>query len=117
LKNIFHLDRKYRQISCDRWMTHKFIKIYIEVVYIYNFKKMLASVIAVGTMATSIASLPAEAGSLSARPDSAFTYDLAVEGTTDGQIKVTFYTTYNPGVSVLGVALKYDTDKLNFAKE
>lgn len=82
----------------------------------YNFKKMLASVIAVGTMATSIASLPAEAGSLSARPDSALTYDLAVEGTTDGQIKVTFYTTYNPGVSILGVALKYDSDRLSFSK-
>lgn len=68
-------------------------------------------------MATSIASLPVEAGSLIARPDSAFTYDLAVEGATDGQIKVTFYTTYNPGVSQLSVALKYDPDKLNFVKE
>lgn len=58
--------------------------------------------IAVGTMTTIMVSLPAEAE--------------AVEGTTDGQIKVTFYTTYNSGVSVLGVALKYDTDKLNFAK-
>lgn len=82
----------------------------------YSFKKMIASVIAVGTMATSIASLPAEAGSLITRPDSAFTYDLAVEGTTDGQIKVTFYTTYNPGVSTLGIALKYDSDKLSFSK-
>ncbi|MDO4156517.1 MAG: hypothetical protein Q4D37_07040, partial [Oscillospiraceae bacterium] len=61
-------------------------------------------------------SLPAEAGSLSARPDSAFTYDLAVEGTTNGQIKVTFYTTYNPGVSILGVALKYDSNRLSFSK-
>ena len=67
-------------------------------------------------MATSIASLPAEAGSLIGAPDSAFTYDLAVEGTTDGQIKVTFYTTYNPGVSILGVALKYDSDRLSFSK-
>lgn len=82
----------------------------------YNFKKMLASVIAVGTMATSIASLPAEAGSISARPDSAFTYDLAVEGTTDGQIKVTFYTTYNPGVYNIGVAILYDNENLNFVK-
>lgn len=37
----------------------------------YNFKKMLASVIAVGTMATSIASLPAEAESLADIPNSA----------------------------------------------
>lgn len=82
----------------------------------YNFKKMLASVIAVGTMATSIVSLLAEAGSLSYRPDSAFAYDLAVEGTTDGLIKVTLYTTYNPGVYSIGVAILYDTENLNWIR-
>lgn len=82
----------------------------------YSFKKMIASVIAVGTMATSIASLPAEAGSLT-DANSAFAYDLAVEGTTNGQIKVTFYTTYNPGFCSIYMALKYDSDKLTLAKQ
>lgn len=83
----------------------------------YSFKKLIASVIAVGTMATSIASLPAEAGSIIGAPDSAFAYDLAVEGTTDGQIKVTFYTTYNPGFCSIYTAFKYDSDKLTFVKQ
>lgn len=81
----------------------------------YSFKKMIASVIAVGTMATSIASLPAEAGSLT-DVNSAFAYDLAVEGTTDGLIKVTFYTTNNPGVHEIGLALMYDKDNLEWIR-
>lgn len=81
----------------------------------YNFKKMLASVIAVGTMATSIASLPAEAGSL-IEQNSLFSYDLVVEGTADGLVKVTFYTTNNPGVHEIGLALMYDKDNLEWIK-
>lgn len=79
----------------------------------YNFKKMLASVLAVGTVATSIASLPAEAGSL-IEQNSLFSYDLAVEGTADGLVKVTFYTTNNPGVHEIGLALIYDKDNLEW---
>lgn len=82
----------------------------------YNFKKMLASVIAVGTMATSIVSLPAEAGSLTNVPNSAFSYDLAIESTVDGLIKVTFYTTNNPGVHEIGMAIMYDKDNLEWVK-
>ncbi len=77
-----------------------------------NFKKMMAAVMAVATLATSM--VPFSADALSFAENSKFAYDLAVEGTSDDMVKVTFYTTYNPGVSNLAIALKYDQTKLEF---
>ena len=79
-----------------------------------RFKKMTAAVMAVATLATSMVPLSADA--LYFAEDSKFTYDLTVQGTTDDMVKVTFYTTYNPGVSNLGVALQYDQDELQYVK-
>ena len=79
-----------------------------------RFHKMVAAVMAVATLATSMVPLSADA--LSFAENSKFTYDLAVEGTSDDMVKVTFYTTYNPGLVNLSVALKYDQSKLEFVK-
>lgn len=80
-----------------------------------SFKKMAAAIMAVATLATSMVPLSADALYFDA--NSKFAYDLAVEGTSDDMVKVTFYTTYNPGVSGLSIALKYDQDKLEFVKD
>ncbi len=77
-----------------------------------SLKKMAAAVMAVATLATSM--VPFSADALSFAENSKFAYDLAVEGTSDDMVKVTFYTTYNPGVSDLAIALKYDQTKLEF---
>lgn len=77
-----------------------------------HFKKMTAAVMAVATLATNIVPLSADA--LYFNENSKFAYDLAVESERDGTIKVTFYTTYNPGVDGFSMALKYDTDKLEY---
>lgn len=79
-----------------------------------RFKKMTAAVMAVATLATSM--VPFSADALYFAEDSKFTYDLTVQGTADDMVKVTFYTTYNPGVSNLGVALQYDQDELQYVK-
>lgn len=77
-----------------------------------NLKKMAAAVMAVATLATSMVPLSADA--LYFNANSKFAYDLAVEGTSDDMVKVTFYTTYNLGVADLSIALKYDQSKLEF---
>lgn len=77
-----------------------------------SFKKMAAAIMAVATLATSM--VPFSADALTFAENSKFAYDLAVEGTSDDMVKVTFYTTYNPGVSNLSIALKYDQSKLEF---
>ena len=79
-----------------------------------SLKKMAAAVMAVATLATSMVPLSADA--LTFAENSKFAYDLDVEGTSDDMVKVTFYTTYNPGVSGLSIALKYDQNKLEFVK-
>lgn len=79
-----------------------------------SLKKMTAAVMAVATLATSM--VPFSADALTFAENSKFAYDLAVEGTSDDMVKVTFYTTNNPGVSGLSIALKYDQDKLEFVK-
>lgn len=70
---------------------------------------------AVATLATSM--VPFSADAFSVDKNSKFTYDLKVEGTADNLIKVTFYTTCNPGVSGLSVAVRYDQDNLEFVKK
>jgi hypothetical protein len=81
-------------------------------------RKLLAFSAMLGIITSSVSSLSTEAvGTLSGDPSSEFAYDLAVEGTVDGQIKVTFYTTYNPGVNTLGIALRYDADNLKLVKK
>lgn len=79
-----------------------------------NLKKMAAAVMAVATLATSM--VPFSADALTFAENSKFAYDLDVEGTSDDMVKVTFYTTYNPGLVNLSVALKYDQSKLEFVK-
>lgn len=76
---------------------------------------MAAAVMAVATLATSM--VPFSADAFSVDKNSKFTYDLKVEGTADNLIKVTFYTTCNPGVSGLSVAVRYDQDNLEFVKK
>lgn len=76
---------------------------------------MAAAVMAVATLATSM--VPFSADAFSIDKNSKFTYDLKVEGTADNLIKVTFYTTCNPGVSGLSVAVRYDQDNLEFVKK
>lgn len=76
---------------------------------------MTAAVMAVATLATSM--VPFSADAFSVDKNSKFTYDLKVEGTADNLIKVTFYTTCNPGVSGLSVAVRYDQDNLEFVKK
>ena len=63
-----------------------------------RFHKMVAAVMAVATLATSMVPLSADA--LYFNENSKFTYDLAVESESDDMIKVTFYTTYNPGTAL-----------------
>ncbi len=79
-----------------------------------SLKKMAAAVMAVATLATSM--VPFSADALTFAENSKFAYDLDVEGTSDDMVKVTFYTTYNPGLVNLSVALKYDQSKLEFVK-
>lgn len=76
---------------------------------------MAAAVMAVATLATSM--VPFSADAFSVDKNSKFMYDLKVEGTADNLIKVTFYTTCNPGVSGLSVAVRYDQDNLEFVKK
>lgn len=51
-------------------------------------------------------------------PDSSssFEYELAVETVSKSTLKLTFYTTYNPGVSELTVAVLYDPNKYQSVK-
>lgn len=76
-----------------------------------SFKKMAAAIMAVATLATSM--VPFSADALYYNENSKFTYDLAVESESDDMIKVTFYTTYNPGTAAISMALKYDEKILN----
>ena len=79
-----------------------------------SFKKMTAVVMAVATLATSM--VPFSADALYYNENSKFTYDLAVESESDDMIKVTFYTTYNPGTAAISMALKYDEKNLECVK-
>ena len=79
-----------------------------------RFKKMTAAVMAVATLATSM--VPFSADALYYNENSKFTYDLAVESESDDMIKVTFYTTYNPGTAAISMALKYDEKNLECKK-
>ncbi len=45
-----------------------------------------------------------------------FEYELAVTKVEDGDLQLTFYTTYNPGVSKLGLAMVFDTDRFTGVK-
>ena len=78
-----------------------------------HFKKITAAVMAVATLAPGI--IPLSADALYYDENSKFTYDLKVESASDDMIKVTFYTTYNPGVSDFSLALTYDREKLEFS--
>lgn len=78
-----------------------------------RFHKMVAAVMAVATFATSMVPLSADA--LYFNEKTKFAYDLSVDDASwDDMVRVTFYTTYNPGVTSFSVALKYDTSKLEF---
>ena len=79
-----------------------------------SFKKMTAVVMAVATLATSM--VPFSVDALYYNENSKFTYDLAVESESDDMIKVTFYTTYNPGTAAISMALKYDEKNLECVK-
>ena len=80
-----------------------------------RFHKMVAAVMAVATLATSMVPLSADA--LYFNGQSKFAYDLSVDDTNwDDMVRVTFYTTYNPGVTSFSVALKYDTSKLEYVE-
>lgn len=74
-----------------------------------SFKKMAAAIMAVATLATSM--VPFSADALYYNENSKFTYNLAVESESDDMIKVTFYTTYNPGTAAISMALKYNDKK------
>lgn len=77
-----------------------------------SFKKMAAAVMAVATLATSM--VPFSADALYYNENSKFTYDLAVESESDDMIKVTFYTTYNPGTAAISMALKDNDKKITY---
>ena len=78
-----------------------------------RFHKVVAAVMAAATLATSI--VPFSADALYFNGKSKFAYDLSVDDANwDDMVRVTFYTTYNPGVTSFSVALKYDTSKLEF---
>ena len=80
-----------------------------------RFHKMVAAVMAVATLATSMVPLSADA--LYFNGQSKFAYDLSVDDANwDDMVRVTFYTTYNPGVTSFSVALKYDTSKLEYVE-
>ena len=60
-----------------------------------RFHKMVAAVMAVATLATSMVPLSADA--LYFNGQSKFAYDLSVDDANwDDMVRVTFYTTYNP---------------------
>jgi hypothetical protein len=78
-------------------------------------EKIIAGVLAVATIASSVPAMTTEAVTPPGI-NSKFDYELNVEPVSNSQLKLTFYTTYNPGVSELGFCILYDTNKYDFAK-
>lgn len=78
-------------------------------------EKIIAGVLAVATIASSVPAMTTEAVTPPGI-NSKFDYELNVEPVSNSQLKLTFYTTYNPGVSELSFCILYDTNKYNFVK-
>lgn len=76
-------------------------------------EKMIAGALAVATIAANVTAMPTEAVTPPGI-SSNFDYELDVEPVSKSQLKLTFYTTNNPGVSVLDFYIFYDPDKYHF---
>lgn len=72
--------------------------------------KIISSTLAAVLAVSSTVPLAVEATSI---PDvnSNFEYELAVEAVSKSRIKATFYTTFNPGVTEITLAVLYDSNK------
>ena len=82
----------------------------------YKLKRALAGVVAVCIVAATAVPLSAEAIELKNVPGSDFEYELKAELTENNQIEVTFYSTYNPGILDIPVAVQFDPEKCSFVK-
>lgn len=76
-------------------------------------EKIIAGVLAVTTIASSVPAMTTEAVTPPGI-NSKFDYELNVEPVSNSQLKLTFYTIYNPGVSELGFYIFYDPDKYHY---
>lgn len=76
-------------------------------------EKIIAGVLAVATIASSVPAMTTEAVTPPGI-NSKFDYELNVEPVSNSQLKLTFYTTYNPGISKLGFYIFYDPDKYHY---
>lgn len=72
--------------------------------------KIISSTLAAVLAISSVVPLAVEATGVQGT-NSSFDYDLTVTPVSDSQIKVTFFTTHNPGVNDLTLAFSYDSDK------
>ncbi len=80
--------------------------------------KILAAVVALTTVASSMASMATMSADAAKIPgiDSEFEYGLTATAVSDSQIKVTFYTVNNPGITVFSFAFLYDSDRYSSVK-
>jgi hypothetical protein len=72
--------------------------------------KMMASILAMSMALANVTSIVADAATIPS-VESNFEYDLQAEIISDSQVKLTFYTTVNPGVQELGFVMIYDPNK------